>query len=370
MVTLSDPESELVEQLLGCLADAMGRADGIEVEYANETKLQKLLYLAIDEFDVPITYSWYLAGSIVESDSVATSTVRTAFDELSEPDTPTGASTKREEGERDDDPDEVVADDERPMPPVLFDSAFETDATAQSPTDPDGRLDQHVERDEVVDFYTSVLPEVWFQSTMRFLQNFYLNHAPPEYRDLYLASVQLRTNLSEFEAAVEAAVTGETHHRSREEIVHGIELQVSELHLQLAGLDPLSETFDAVVSGTDLIEHALVSLASVDDSTLTREHLELVGELVDFFYYAVWRYPCLVISRETATGPSATTIEDRRTEQLETAEAKLRRRRSELEDRVAVLSLGDGVAPEPIAEEAEGELTDQFSTLSEEYLRR
>ncbi len=77
MVQLSTAEHTLVGDLLECLAIAIDQTAEVDPEYANKTKLQKLLYLAIDEFDLPLTYSWYLAGAIVPGDPVSPTGLQT-----------------------------------------------------------------------------------------------------------------------------------------------------------------------------------------------------------------------------------------------------------------------------------------------------
>ncbi len=64
MTLLSDAERDLVDDLLECIAIAIDRTEDVDKEYANKTKLQKLLYLAIDEFDLAITYSERVIESI------------------------------------------------------------------------------------------------------------------------------------------------------------------------------------------------------------------------------------------------------------------------------------------------------------------
>ena len=96
MVRLSTDERTAISDLLSCIAEAMSRLDDIDPRYANKTKLQKLLHVAIDEFDLPITYSWYLAGAIVPADGVSPSGLESAFDSLPKPETPSAPDPSEE----------------------------------------------------------------------------------------------------------------------------------------------------------------------------------------------------------------------------------------------------------------------------------
>lgn len=383
MVQLSTTEHVLIDELLECLATAVDRTN-VDPAYANKTKLQKLLYLAIDEFNLPLTYSWYLAGAIVPGDSVSPAKLQTAFEDLPSTEQPTVPSTESpsdtsdastqpnsDETVSDAKVNETVADfkgelqsgDTDPeIDPVLFADPSEVvdhpDYTSQ-----EGLGDR---RADVIDFYERKLPDVWHQSTMQFLQNFYLTHAPDEYRDLYVQSTHLRTRLSEVEAVIAHHLNGEQPGQNLSSLSKAVGLEVSDLHYSLRKIDSLGATLTDVSRGTDLIEDGLMMLSQLDPDKLTETHREIVAEMQEFFYYGTWRLPCLVISQETATGPSAGTLRARRQEQLASFDGRLREKCCEFERTLEQADLNPTYADYEIA----GDEVDQAAAeLTEKYLK-
>jgi hypothetical protein len=352
MVQLSRAERALVDDLLECIATAMSRVEDVDSAYANKTKLQKLLYMAIDKFDLPITYSWYLAGAVLPDDPATPETLKSAFDRLPSPDSPSiddqpetmdesvlpgvdasvverASSTEQLDELRDslvDDAETATSDEEDDtIDPVLF-SGMPTPETSPGDDPTDGRSIGDDQRDEIIDFYVSVLPGVWSQSTMRFLQNFYLEHAPQGFRDLYVQSTHLRVRLGDIEEAVEAHLDEREPSESIPELVHAAGLDISDLHVAIRSSDTLARTFEGFVDGTDTIEDGLMMISQKAPDQLTEDHLDAIRSLQDFFYYWVWRYPCLIISQETATGPSAEALRTERQQRLVTFESELRER--------------------------------------------
>jgi hypothetical protein len=114
-----------------------------------------------------------------------------------------------------------------------------------------------------------------------------------------------------------------------------------------------------------LLEHALVTIAEIESTELSLAHAEFIEELTDFFYYGIWRYPCLLISRETATGPSAAAVRERRTNQLRSFEDELAARHASLQQQFQGLPSTDADFVEPVPTQEQHE---QLTRLTEEYL--
>lgn len=379
MTLLSDAERDLVDDLLECIAIAIDRTEGVDREYANKTKLQKLLYLAIDEFDLPITYSWYLAGAVLPDDAATPQTLATSFDQMATPDQPEMSlrdsvavseveSPESDESEGDEDEeDDTEFDDEAgvhsEVDPVLF-SAPSASPSIDAPTN-DGYIDGHP-REEIVDFYTAELPNVWKQGTMRFLQNFYLEHAPSEYRDLYVQSTHLRIRLRTISETIEEYLNGESPSESIADQAKAVGHDISELHGSIHSSDALATTFEGVVAGTDIIEDALMMLAQQPPEDLTESHRDAVAAIEEFYYYYVWRYPCLIISEETARGPSAPALREARQNRLSDFEEELQDQITELSGQLADVGLQPTYADYPADSDevgtAIGELATQYFT--------
>jgi hypothetical protein len=166
---------------------------------------------------------------------------------------------------------------------------------------------------------------------MQFLQNFYLSHAPEEYRELYLQSTRLRTRLKEVEEVITCHLDSEPPEQDLVALSKAVGLEVSDLHYSIRSSDSLSATLTDVVAGTDLIEDGIMMLSQLDPDDLTETHRNVVAEMQEFFYYWVWRLPCLIISQETVTGPSAETLRAQRQEQLASFDERLRQKCLEFE---------------------------------------
>ncbi|AXR80716.1 hypothetical protein AArcMg_0694 [Natrarchaeobaculum sulfurireducens] len=231
---------------------------------------EKLIFFAIKEFDLPITYSWYLAGAATAIGG----------DDMSQ-----GPSPGPEFGE-------------------LRATQAESDDVR-----------------EYRDFFTSgelmpdyTLKDIWWTATDEFLLDFYDEFVPEEceeYHDIYTSSTKLRAKLknlnemlrtesehatlSNFDAGTQGVLD-----RSDE---NEIRYLVSDVHMDLASTESVEQTVGAVSLGTDLIEHVLTQLTRED--SLSSEQRAMVNRLSNFFYYWVWKYPALCISVETATGPNA-----------------------------------------------------------------
>ncbi len=369
MVQLSKAERDLIDDLLECIAEAMSTVDSVDSTYANKTKLQKLLYLAIDEFDLPITYSWYLAGAVLPDDPATPETLESAFDRVESPATPsisTAESVAPVSGDEDSsENDSSSVEDDDVIEPILNSIASSIDT--DSPADPSetSTINGHP-RETIVDFYVAELPDVWHQNTMRFLQNFYLDHAPTEFRDLYVQSTHLRIRLKDIEEAIEAHLEDEQPATSIQEHVKAVGLDISDLHMTIRDSDLLQSTFKNFAEGTDIIEDGLMMLSQLSPDRLTTDHLEAVESIQAFYYYYVWRLPCLIISRETAAGPSAEMVREERDGRLTDFEALLQDKIDELEAELTEVGLRPTYGDYPVEDDDVG---DTIGELADQYLK-
>lgn len=352
MIRLTDTESTLIAELLECVSEAIDRAEGVSPQYANKTKLQKLLYFAIEEYDLPITYSWYLAGAVVPDTGVTP-------ERLESPQSPQTAQSLGPDAldRSGEDPKDAESSE---IDPIMF-----SDNTATPPNTPDSVF-EFVDRSTLIDFYVSKLPVVWSQNTMRFLQNFYQEAAPPEYRSLYIESTHLRTHLNELVEAVQAHMSGEEPTTPIDELEVQLGRTISDFHYHLRETEALRETFELVVRGTDLIEDAISMLASVAPNEYTSEHIRTLEELQDFFYYYVWRYPCLCISSKTAIGPSAETLASKHRQSFQGFPDRFQSAYRDAAETVR----DAGLSPNPLAssESGDDEIARTLIDLSVEYL--
>ena len=366
MVSLTGDEEELVEALASCLALAISGADDVDYSDLNKTKTQKLLYLAIDEFDLPITYCWYLAGSLVESDSVNPGSVESAFDTLPTPDSPSLS-------EDPDDPDEATdfadgswtrTQSPPPEPPDVnsemareFETAMSDEDRLRTPDDRDRTSnDRASEPDEeevdtsikvsdhgstpnpddidspegmefhahdIVEFLQTRLANYPLWSTDEFLLHFYHHHAPSQYRQLYESSLHIRSELRSITQQVRNVTHNDGGLEGIEQKVERVSDHITDFHLDLYEHDDLRETVRGVVSATDVIEDALMMIKQLAENEIHQGHVDALEELQTFFYSGVWKYPALKIAAQTATGPSADRIERTRNRQFNSFEEEL-----------------------------------------------
>lgn len=366
MVELTDTEAALIDDLVDCIREAIERTDGIDKTYANKTKIQKLLYFAIDAYDLPVTYSWYLAGAVLPDTSISPSTLASPQG----PDTPdqphlessqessTEVSTDSSEiGSSDSVPNNSASVDHDILDPIMF--------TGSEPISSHGGLAEYVEREKVIGFYQEKLLDVWSQNTMRFLQNFYQATAPDRYRRLYIESTHLRTHLSTIADIIRTEADGAESSQSVTKLATQLAHTISDFHYELRQLDELQPSFRLVVKATDLIEKTVRELARRDPETYPPNAAALIDELQEFFYYYVWRYPCLEISAQTATGPSAYSLCRERRERWDAFDREL----LVAYERLATSVAEAGLSPDPLAvgEEREQAVEEKLIDLSEKY---
>ncbi|KTG11396.1 hypothetical protein AUR64_03835 [Haloprofundus marisrubri] len=326
MSTLTDSEQELVSAIQHAVSAAIEDLEDVSPEYANKTKLQKLLYLAIDNYSLPVTYSWYLAGSVVPDDPFT-------------PDDLTAA------------PSDTVSS----KSPSIGHSA--DDGSVLSP---------YTTEEELISFFKKEIPRLWTQKTNRFLQNFYQYHAPERYRELYVQCVHIRAQLKRLTDVVETATRGIDIGDDLEEIDRALGLSISDFHYYLSDLPELEETFDPVFEGTELIEDTMMMLTK--RSTFTHHHLGSVKALNEFFYYYVWRYPSLIISAETATGPAAEEIRTSRQREAVGFETRIETEREQLTEQLDQFDLKPTFADFPSI--GETETNEQLLKATRLYLEK
>jgi hypothetical protein len=392
MVSLTNEEETLIEALVSCLSIAISESAGVEYTDLNKTKTQKLLYLAINEYDLPVTYCWYLAGSLIESNSVNPSTVESAFDNLPEPEKP---SVKEETDDPDDEADfaeESSVEPSTPRPPdVESEIAREFEMTTsendrlgmpeeQIRTEDDTRfgtdeesMDPSIEISEtdsipdpsaietpsgvefpvrdIIDFLKSRLENYPLGSTDEFLLHFYHHHAPERYRNLYESSLHIRSELRSITQQVRNVV-------HEDETLDGIDRkveragdQITELHFNLYEHEELRPTVRAVVNSTDIIEDALMMVEQLSEETVQPAHGEALEKLQILFYSGAWKYPALRIAVETATGPSADRIRQTRERQFESFESELTELREETHETLSAAGLIPSYQDYPVPEE-------------------
>lgn len=266
------------------------------------TEQEKLCYFAIKEFDIPVTYSWYLAGAYTKV--------------AGEPDNAPGRMTSNTAGIH---RDEGEGDRVRQYRDYFASEVF---------------------------FDNYDLREVWYTGKFDFLRDFYQECAPDEYTDLYLVSTDIREYLETLDRTIEQETTnhslsdfggGSQEGVLSESDEKEFRLLISDLHLELSQIGELSEIVDLVTRGTDVMEQVFAQLTTLE--SISNDQNVVLQDLAPYFYYCIWRYPALFISTQTAEGPNRHHLVEEHVDRFTNFHEELLSRRSRLGERCAGVDL-------------------------------
>jgi hypothetical protein len=271
-------EKRILEDIQKGIAFAVAENEHIsdaDAKFLGRVKIHKLAWLAVKRFDEPITRSWYLAGPYLKTGNISVGSV----------------------------------------------NEWISDAGKVSDEFIDGRNHKQIPKDaaKYVDFYVNEvdLHKIWYTKGGEFLKDFYETEAPDDYRDVYISSIELRNQLEIAISRVSKIIDGKSGETqlslgnfggsdiTAPDYYKEIGLLVSNMHLALTRNDDLSATVPRFKQFSDLLEDVFMMLAETQVSNLDNQHLAILRRLRDFHYYAAWKLPALIVSRNTATGPGA-----------------------------------------------------------------
>lgn len=246
-----------IETALDNVLDDMGLPRQEEAH----VKRQKYLYLTIDDFtednDNPITYSWFKWG----------------------------VSCKGGPGSNG--PGQTLWTDPTLAYPLL---------EAQLPELEDFLRDgiEHLQ-----------LQEWWEADFFDFLEQFYTHHAPDDYRQLYLANLDLLRIIDDISAAVY-----NRRDPARTETYEEVIERTSDLNQEILAVDHLEDRYRYTSDFTNLFEDVIMMLVELEGQDLERGHNTVISELKNFYRDHVWLMVAHKISLHTAVGPNADTIRE------------------------------------------------------------
>jgi len=147
------------------------------------------------------------------------------------------------------------------------------------------------------------LQDWWEKELLDFLEQFYIHYGKEEYRELYLANIELLRIMDDISVAIQ-------HRRdpARVETYHDFLNRTSELKTQIKSLDHLEELYGYVEETTKLFEQVVKMLVNFEGQELERGHSTVFEELKKFYRDHVWLMIAHSISRFTAVGPNAELI--------------------------------------------------------------
>ncbi|MCU4802395.1 hypothetical protein OB920_18625 [Halobacteria archaeon HArc-gm2] len=262
-------ESNVLEKVETALKQAVRQSPDLSWEYGTRIKRQKYTYLAVDHFTgddepFPVTYSWYKFGAVMPA-APKSGTIGPVSTQMPAPDV-------RESG--------------------VFTVTF----------------DEIVNFFEQGDFTPGLTEESWYASDLEFLSSFYEQHAPDDYRELYLGNIELRQNLDSAIRELEETRSDSPDPVIQVEDYEEIGRAAARVHLGVIRGPALGQTLDELRQFTNLVEDAFLVLSQTNTGEVTGDQLELLCDLRDVYNEWVWEYPALLMSKETAQGPNASTL--------------------------------------------------------------
>jgi hypothetical protein len=283
-MTLSWREQQVIrdiEEGLGVALSEMGysRSDLTSI------KVNKLVYIALREFyeDTPVTYSWFKYGPSVGHRHVSPESVPLqSIEEVSGREPRVGT---REEFRT---PEEYA---------YLF--------------------------LEDIDYTEDILQD----TTKSYLKPFYKEYASQEYSEfkrLYVKSAELQVRLDKIRSDGVSAYSD--LYREIDDPLTGVGSEILSLSITDEAVDPFSQY-------AELLRDVILTVETECDE-LTAIQAQLLEQLITFYYSHSWRYPTLLLSEQTAIGPSRRDLTKATISDIETMARKYSSDFTELKNRI------------------------------------
>jgi len=252
-------ESEILQDILDGLNAAIAD-ESWDHEELDPIKFNKLLYLAVDHFRLPITYRWYKYGADFTPHGLSLSedVAPTALDELPSPDEPRIDSSDIEDN----------TDTPSPQQVKQF---------YQSEVDAIGRLFEN--------------------DTKAYLESFYHDYAPEGLEDLYATCAVFQKSLDEVGHASAPKQVVDSNINTLLDELHDLSHEVM-FCAQVADADEPFRNY------ADLLEDVLVTVADKPEGLSPRQQ-DTFRSVVTFFYEEAWQLAALKIAGDEATGGHA-----------------------------------------------------------------
>ena len=229
-------------------------------------KINKLAYLAIQKFNLEITFGWFKYGP---------APVDTA--------TRDGAKAGPELDLRPRPAREVSASDYSRVPSEEHDHPS-----------PEAYSEWFLQSDE--------FEEILNTKTKQYLKEFYKEYAPERYKQLYLASIGFQRHLEPIER--EAAEDPDRDFPSvDDQYYEDLSKNLNNVYGELLKSPPLEESVEPFNSYKRLLKDVIASASN--EQNMPEQDMVFIGEVVEFFFTDAWRYVALLISEDTVRGANA-----------------------------------------------------------------
>lgn len=234
----------------------------VEAQELDHTKLDpikfnKLLYLTVEHFELPVTYRWYKYGSDFTPHRISVNDVHsTPLDELPSPDTP----------------------------------RINTIGGNQPPSPRDVK--------EFLEANGTEIEHLFEDDTKAYLRRFYEDYAPESLAPMYAACAVFQKTLD---------CVGHAEDMDRgSAVVEYVDTLLAELETltrEVRKCPDVADVDELYVDYADLLKDVLVTVEDMDGD-LTPAQDDLLRELVEFFYNRAWLVVALKIAVENTEGQS------------------------------------------------------------------
>jgi len=129
--------------------------------------------------------------------------------------------------------------------------------------------------------------------TKQYLVEFYEEHAPASYRDLYIKSAKLQQTLDEIG-------DDERWHETAEQHYDDVGEELNEVLAELIQAPQLSESVVPFRQYSGVVKNILAAASSQENISETQQRF--ISQVVDFFYGSTWKYVALLMSKDTVRG--------------------------------------------------------------------
>lgn len=179
---------------------------------------------------------------------------------------------------------------------------------------PRGNVLEKTPIEEFIDFFetTAAHPpltaEWWNEDIFEFLEEYYEHNAPPQYRDVYLHTLEMRRLFEEARESI-ANLRSDVRRGDEEEFspidrYDAITEIDAKLQLALIDHETLSPAFEPIRAFHSLSERVFFKLSKIQPDELGPEYLYIVGRLDEFFDDVVWSLPAALMSSASREGPN------------------------------------------------------------------
>lgn len=250
------------KQILRDIVDGLNAAiatQSWEHEELDPIKFNKLLYLAVKHFELPVTYRWYKYGSDFTPHGMGVSDVRPeSLTDLPSPDVPRIASPQIEAG--------------------------------ISPPSPR----------QVKDFYVEEVDDIerlFRDDTKEYLRSFYHDYAPESLEGVYTACAVLQKSLDSIGYADDPG----------QEVVDSLDTVLDELktlNKEVFHCPKIADVDTRYQPYAELLKDVLITVEDMDGD-LSSHQEEMLREVIRFFYEKAWKLVALKLASEESSGANA-----------------------------------------------------------------